>query len=251
MTGLTAAADLPDITAQTLEALSEVTAATVSMQLLKRGIRRCWIKGPKSLHAPGHPASRRLVGEAFTFRFLPLREDLGTLESYAREGSIRDAIEALPPGRVVVIDAQGNQDCATLGDILVARIKARGGLGVVSDGPLRDVAAVRALDLPVYCTGATAPPSIAGLVFAGWQEPIGCGGAAVLPGDIIVADEDGAVVIPRTLAPEVAEAGLEQERFEAYVQLRVEEGAAVKGLYPPDEETLRAYEAWKQSSGGA
>lgn len=236
-----------ELPAGALEALSRVTSATLSMQLLKRGIRRCWLEGPRSLHPPGHPAAERLVGEAFTLRFLPLREDLGTLESYARDGSLRDAIDAMPPDRIVVVEARRSPGCATLGDILVARIKALGGLGIVSDGALRDVAAVRALDFPVYCAGAAAPPSIAGLVFAGWQEAIGCGGVAVLPGDVLVADEDGAVVIPRSLAAEVAADGLEQERFEAWVQMRVEEGAAVKGLYPPDEATLRDYEAWKQA----
>ena len=165
-----------DLPAGTLEALSRVTTATLTMQLLKRGIRRSWLEGPRSLHPPGHPAAARLVGEAFTLRFLPLREDLGTLESYARDGSLRDAIEAMPPDRIVVLDTRRSPDSAPLGDILVARIKALGGLGIVSDGPLRDVAAVKALDFPVYCAGAAAPPSIAGLVFAGWQQAIGCGG---------------------------------------------------------------------------
>ncbi len=239
-----AAGELP---AGTLEALSGVTTATLTMQLLKRGIRRSWLEGPRSLHPPGHPAAARLVGEAFTLRFLPLREDLGTLDSYARDGSLRDAIEAMPPDRIAVVETRRSPDSAPLGDILVARIKALGGLGIISDGPLRDVAAVRALDFPVYCAGATAPPSIAGLVFAGWQQAIGCGGVTVLPGDVMVADEDGAVVIPRALAAEVATDGLEQERFEAWVQMRVEQGAAVKGLYPPDEASLRDYEAWKQA----
>ena len=239
--------DLPEVSPETLAALTSVTTATVSMQLLKRGIRRCWLKGPTSLHPPGHPTNRRLVGEAFTIRFLPLREDLGTPESYTQEGSLRDAVEALPAGHIVVVDARESADCATLGDILVARIQARGGLGVVCDGPLRDVSAVKGLSFPVYCTGASAPPSIAGLVFAGWQEPIGCGGVAIMPGDIMVADEDGVVVVPRGLAAEVATAGVEQERFERYVQKRIEEGAPVKGLYPPDDETLRAYEAWCDS----
>ena len=147
-----------------------------------------------------------------------MREDLGTPESYNQEGSLRDAVEALPPGHIVVVDARESTDCATLGDIMVARIQARGGLGVVCDGPLRDVSAVKALSFPVYCTGASAPPSIAGLV-----------------------------LVPRGLAAEVAAAGVEQERFERYVQKRIEQGAPVKGLYPPDDETLRAYEAWRET----
>ena len=232
------------LSSETLSRFKSVSTATVSMQLLKRGIRRSWMSGPVSIHAPGHAASGRIAGEAFTMRFLPLREDLGTLESYARDGSIRDAIEAVPADAVVVIDARGGAGCGTLGDILVGRLKVIGAAGVVSDGPVRDIAAVRDVGLPVYCCGAAAPPSIAGLVFAGWQEPIGCGGAAVLPGDIIVADQDGAVVVPRDLADGVAESGLEQERFEAFVQERVAAGAPVKGLYPPDDDTLKDYEAW-------
>ena len=232
---------------ETLDSLRGVTSATLSMQLLKRGIRRCWLRGPASIHAPDHPAGGRLVGPAFTFRFVPLREDLGTPESYAKEGSMRDAIEAMPAGRIAVIDARGEMGCATFGDILAERMARRGGLGIVSDGPLRDMAAVRALGFPVFCTGASAPPSIAGLVFAGWEEPIGCGGVTVLPGDIMVGDEDGVVVIPRALAAEVAVDAVEQERFERFVQLRVSQGTPIKGLYPPDEGTRADYESWLKS----
>jgi regulator of RNase E activity RraA len=228
------------VSPETLSALRSVTTATVSMQLLKRGIRRCWIAGAKSIHPPG----RRLVGVAFTFRFVPLREDLSTPESYAKEGSIRDAIEAMPAGTVAVIDARGEQGAATLGDILAARMQQRGVLGAVSDGPVRDLAAIKALDFPLFCTGAAAPPSIAGLCFAGWEEPIGCGGVTVLPGAVIVGDEDGVVVVPRALADEVAQGAPEQERFEHFVQLRIARGAPVKGLYPPSQETRAAYEAW-------
>ncbi len=237
------------VSAQTLETLRGVTTATVSMQLLKRGIRRCWLRGPQPIHPPDHPAGGRLVGAAFTFRFVPLREDLGTLESYAKDGSIRDAIEAMPAGRIAVIDARGEPGCATLGDILVARMRQRGALGAVSDGPMRDMAAVRGLEFPVFCTGGAAPPSIAGLVFAGWEEPIGCGGVTVLPGDIMVGDEDGVVVVPRALADEVARDAVEQERFERFVQLRVSQGTPIKGLYPPDEGTRADYEAWLKSDG--
>ncbi len=227
----------------TLEALAAVSGATVSMQLLKRGIRNASMIGPRPLEA----SQPRVVGPAYTMRFLPLREDLATLESYARPGSMRQAIEEMPPGQVVVIDARGEQGAATLGDILAARLKARGALAVVSDGPIRDVAEIRPIGLPIFCTGAVAPPSIARLTFTGWQEPVGCGGVAVIPGDVIVADEDGAVVVPRALADEVARDALEQERFERYVQIKVKAGASVQGLYPPDEEALAAYQAWLEA----
>ena len=231
------------ISPDTLETLRGVSAATVSMQLLKRGIRRAWLNGPRPLH-PGAP---RLVGPAFTLRFLPLREDLGGPESYAKAGSLRDAIEAMPPGVVAVFDTRGESGCASLGDILAGRMQQLGVAGAVTDGPVRDLAAVRALGFPVFCTGGAAPPSIAGLIFSGWQEPIGCGGAAVLPGDIIVADEDGAVVLPQDLAEEVARGAVEQERFERYVESRIKAGAPVKGLYPPDEATRAAYAAWLEA----
>ena len=233
------------IAKDTLARLREVSAATVTMQLIKRGIRRSWIHGTAPLDA----RHGRIVGEAYTMRFVPAREDVATRASYAAEGSIRDAIEAMPEGRVVVVDARGEQGAATLGDILIGRIKAKGGVAVVSDGPMRDVAGVRALDFPVFCTGAAAPPSIAALHFVGFQEPIGCGGAAVFPGDVIVADEDGAVVIPRALADEVAAEAPEQERFERYALERIAAGAPVKGLYPPDAATLAAYEAWLKKGG--
>lgn len=227
----------PDVLSQ----LREVTAATVSMQLVKRGIRRCWIKGP--LPVAGWTGDR-LVGPAYTLRFLPLREDLSTPESYKGPRSIRQAIEAMPPGRVVVIEAMGETGCGTLGDILAARLQKRGALGVVTDGALRDLEGIRALDWPCFATGAAALPSIASLFFADWECPVACGGVAVLPGDIVVADSDGAVVLPHQLAEEVARDAPEQERFERFAQLKVEDGAPVLGLYPPDEATLAAYEAW-------
>ena len=196
---------VPDLAPETMTALASVSAATVSMQLLKRGIRNCWMRGPRPLERD----QPRIVGPAFTFRFLPLREDLSTLESYAKPTSIRAAIEALPAGVVVVIDARGEPGAATLGDLLVARIKMRGACAVVSDGPMRDMAEIRKLGFPLFCTGATAPPSIARLTFSGWQEPIGCGGVAVLPGDVIVGDEDGVVVLPRALDHDLARDAVE------------------------------------------
>ena len=173
-----------------------------------------------------------------------MREDISTRESYARAGSLREAIESFPAAAVAVIDARGELGCATLGDILAARLKARGCAGVVSDGAMRDVAEMRAVGLPVFCNGVAAPPSIAGLHFIDWQLPIGCGGVAVFPGDVVVADEDGAVVVPRALATEIAADAPEQERFERFAQMRVMQGAPVAGLYPPNEDSQAAYERW-------
>ncbi len=230
----------PRLAADTLARLGRVTTATLTMQLLKRGLRRVWMKGPQALD----PAQSHFVGEAFTFRFLPLREDLGTPESYARPGSIREGIEAMNPGQVAVIDARGDEGNATLGDILVMRMRQRGVAAAVSDGAMRDAAGVRAVGLPVFCAGIAAPPSISGLVFANWGQPIGCGGVAVLPGDILAGDGDGVVVIPRGLADEVAEASEEQERFERFVLFRVSQNDSLVGLYPPGEAALEAYQTW-------
>ncbi len=234
-----APADVP------VDALHGISTPTLAMQLLKRGIRRGWMAGTKPLQ-PGGP---RLAGPAFTLRFVPGREDVSTRESYAAPGSLRDAIEAMPEGAVAAIDSRGEQGAGTLGDILAGRMKKRGVAGIVSDGPVRDVAGIRAVGIPVWCSGAAAPPSIAALYFAGWQEPIGCGGVAVFPDDIIVADDDGAVVLPRALAAEIAEDGAEQEALEAWILTEIERGAPVKGLYPPDEAALARYRAAKSGKG--
>ena len=234
-----------DLPAEIVQALAQVSTATLSMQLLKRGLRHTAMIGPRPLDS----ALPRFAGPAFTLRFLPLREDLTTPESYAKPGSLREAIDAVPPGAAVVIDARGERGAATLGDILVARLKALGAVAAVSDGPIRDLAEIRPLELPIFCRGSVAPPSIARLTFADWQRPIGCGGVVVIPGDIVVGDGDGCVVVPRALAKDVAADGIEQERFEGYVQHKVKQGAPVAGLYPPDEATLADYQAWSAQQG--
>jgi regulator of RNase E activity RraA len=226
-----------------LERLASVTSATVSMQLIRRGIRRMWLNGPKPLDA----RRARLVGPAFTLRFVPMREDLSTYESYSRPGSLREGIEAMPAGAVAVIDARGETRSGTLGDILVARLKERGLLGVVSDGAMRDGVDTAAVGLPVFCNGLASPPSIADHHFAGWGDVIACGGATVVPGDVIVGDEDGCVVVPRALADEVAEGAVEQDRYERFVQIRVKQGAPVLGMYPATEASLADYRTWVEA----
>ena len=226
---------------EVIERLRAVSTATLTMQLIIRGIRQSWIAGTRPL-APDTP---RIAGPAFTLRFLPMREDIATRESYANPGSLREAIEDVQAGAVVVIEARGHTGCGTLGDILAERLKALGCVGAVSDGAMRDVADMRAVGLPVFCNGVAAPPSITGLSFADWGLPIGCGGVAVFPGDIVVADEDGAVVVPRDLAEGVAADAVEQDRFERFVQIRVAAGVPALGLYPPNEATLAAYERWR------
>jgi regulator of RNase E activity RraA len=142
-----------------------------------------------------------------------------------------------------VVDAMGVTDAGIFGDILCARMKKRGVAGLVTDGVVRDVAGVLATDLPVWCRGAAAPPSVAGLTFVAWQQPIACGGVAIFPDDVIVVDADGAVVIPQALLADVVKAADEQEQVETWIMGEVEKGAALPGLYPMNAENRARYEA--------
>src|SRR6185369_13719749 len=202
---------------KTIEALSGVTTATITTVLLKKGLRNVWMRGPRPVRT-GQP---RLVGPAFTLRFVPAREDLATPESWASPISTRAAIEAMPAGAIAVADAMSVTDAGIFGDILSARIAKRGVTALVTDGVMRDMAGVLGTGLPVWCAGTAAPPSVAGLTFVAWQQPIG-GGVAVFPDDVIVADDDGAVVIPQALVAAVAAASPEQERMEAWIMAEVE-----------------------------
>jgi len=227
------------------DVLRRVTTATITTMLLKKGIRRCWMKGP----VPLTPGSRRLVGPAFTLRFVPAREDLATPESWAKPISTRAAIEAMPEGCIAVADAMGVTSAGIFGDILAMRMVKRGVAALVTDGALRDKAGVLATGLPIWCAGVAAPASVNSLTFVGWQEPIGCGGVAVFPGDIIVADDDGAVVIPQDLLDFVTREGEEHERYETWVVSEVQRGTPLPGLYPPNEEARARYQAWKDKRG--
>jgi regulator of RNase E activity RraA len=194
---------------------------------------------------PLRPDSPRLVGRAFTLRFVPAREDLATPASWASPKSTRAAIEAMPEGAMVVVDAMGTTDAGIFGDILCARMAKRGVAALITDGVVRDLAGVLGTGLPVWCQGAAAPPSVAGLTFVNWQEPVGCGGVAVFPDDVIVADADGAVVIPAALLDAVLAEAPEQERMEAWIMDEVDSGVALPGLYPMNEATKARYDAAK------
>jgi regulator of RNase E activity RraA len=223
------------------DVLRKVTTATITTMLLKKGIRRCWMKGPKPLV----PGGERLIGPAFTLRFVPAREDLATPESWARPISTRGAIEAMPEGVIAVADAMGVETAGIFGDILCARMKMRHVTALVTDGALRDRTGVLASGLAVWCAGVAAPASVNGLTFVGWNEPIGCGGVAIFPNDIIVADDDGAVVIPQDLLEFVAHEGAEHELYESWVFTEVEKGVKLPGLYPPNDETKARYAEWR------
>lgn len=225
-----------------LDALSGVTTATLTTLLLKKGLRNVWIRGAMPIRG-GQP---RVVGRAFTLRFVPAREDLATPESWSSPRSTRAAIEAMPSGCVAVVDAMGVTDAGIFGDILCARMQKRGVAGLVTDGVVRDVAGVLGTGLPVWSRGVAAPPSVAGLTFVGWQEPVACGGVAVFPDDLIVVDTDGAVVVPAAFVDDMVAAAPEQERLEGWIMQQVDAGAALPGLYPPNEENKARYEAWKR-----
>ncbi len=220
-------------------ALAHATTATLTTILLKKGLRNVWIRGAFPL-APGQP---RIVGRAFTVRFIPAREDLATPASWSSPISTRAAIEDMPAGCIAVVDANGVTDAGFWGDILCARMAVRGVAGLVSDGVVRDRAGVLATGLPVWAAGAAAPPAVAGLTFVDWQRPVGCGGVAIFPGDVIVADGDGAVVIPAALLDEVVAVAAEQERLEDWIMGEIKGGAALPGLYPPNAENKARYDA--------
>jgi regulator of RNase E activity RraA len=223
-----------------LGALAGVSTATITTVLLKKGLRNVWMRGTRPIRA-GQP---RLVGHAFTLRFVPAREDLATPASWSSPISTRAAIEAMPEGCITVVDAMGVTDAGIFGDILCARMAKKGVAGLVTDGVVRDLAGVLGTRLPVWCQGAAAPASVTGLTFVNWQEPIGCGGVAVFPDDVIMVDDDGAVVIPQKLVADVAAVAADQERMEEWIMTQVNDGAPLPGLYPPNAENKARYEAW-------
>jgi len=222
------------------QALKSITTATLTTVLLKKGLRNVWLRGTRPL-APGQP---RVAGRAFTLRFVPAREDLATPASWGSPISTRAAIECMPAGCIAVVAAMRVTDAGIFGDILCARMQKRGVTALVTDGVVRDVEGVLGTGLPVWCQGTAAPASVAGLTFVGWQEPIDCGGVAVFPNDVVVVDQDGAVLIPAALLDEVIAQGVEQERLEGWIMSEVQRGAALPGLYPPNEENKKRYEEW-------
>jgi len=227
--------------ARTVDTLQAVSTATLTTILLKKGLRNVWMRGTKAIR----PGQARVAGPAFTLRFVPAREDLATPASWASPVSTRAAIEAMPEGCVAVADAMGVPDAGIFGDILCNRMVQRRVAGLVTDGAVRDASGVLGTGLPVWCNGVAAPPSVAGLTFVGWQEPIACGGVAVFPDDVVVADGDGAVLIPAGLLQDVLAEAPEQERMEAWTMTEVARGVPLPGLYPMNEETRARYAAWR------
>lgn len=233
----------PVLSTEVREGLASVAVATLSAQLRKRGHDSVSIDGVRPLR-PG----TRLVGTARTLRFVPYRADLFA----ARGGGFnpqKRAFDEVGPGEVIVIEARGDATAGTLGDILALRASVRGAAGIVTDGGVRDAAAVAAVGLPVYCAGTH--PAVLGRRHVPWEvgTTIACGGATVQPGDVIVADDDGALVIPPGLVADVLADAVEQEVEETFIAEMVRDGAPVRGLYPPDSEWRQRLQAWREKRG--
>ncbi len=226
---------------QLIARYQSVTTATLTTVLMKMGLRNTWIRGA----LPIGPGQDRAVGAAFTLRFIPAREDLSTMDALASPISTRTAIEAMPSGCIAVIDGCGCIDAGVLGDILCQRMQIKDVTAVVTDGTVRDRDGVIKTGLSMWANGVSAPPSIARLSFAGWQDPIGCGGVAIVPGDLIVADNDGAVVVPRAIVGDVIEIATEQEVLEEWILNEIKSGASLPGLYPPNDDNKKRFEAWQ------
>jgi regulator of RNase E activity RraA len=235
---------LDPLAAGTLDLLRQTSTATLASQLFKRGFRNVFLRGLRPLC----PALR-MVGVATTLRFVPAREDLATYERLADPAyPQRHAIEHIAAGSVLVSDCRGVADAGAAGEILLARLKARGAAGFVADGGLRDWETAKALELPVYALGPAAPAHVARHLAIEAHVPIACAEVLVMPGDVLVGDGDGVVCLPRHLAEAVAADAVEQDRLEAYLLERVKDGAPLPGTYPPSEATRAAYEASRRGT---
>ncbi|MFE1232824.1 ribonuclease activity regulator RraA [Streptomyces sp. NPDC058745] len=222
-----------------LAALREASTATITTQLFKHGLRNTYLAGL----APVTSSGQRMVGEAFTLRYIPAREDIDILDVFDDyDHPQRAAVEQVGPGQVLVMDCRGQGRAASAGNILLTRLSVRGAAGLVTDGTLRDFGDIGQLPLPVYATGPAAMTNLALHHAVDLQVPVGCAGVAVYPGDVLVGDSDGVVCVPRHLVPVIARQAQEQERLEAFITERVAAGAPLRGTYPADAVTLRAYE---------
>ena len=230
-----------EFTAECLARLKRVSTATITTQLFKRGFRNAFIQGVRPL---GH-YGENMVGPAYTLRNIPAREDIDHVGVFANpEHPQRKAVEHAPAGKVLVVDCRGDASAASGGEILMTRLLVRGAAGVISDGGMRDAAAIAKMALPVFCAGPSAPLNLARHHAVDIDVPIACGGVPVYPGDMIVGDGDGVVVIPAHLAEEIAREAAEQETMEAFLLTRIQAGARLPDTYPPNAETRAAYLEW-------
>ncbi|MCG2621398.1 ribonuclease activity regulator RraA [Arthrobacter sp. I2-34] len=223
------------------EKLLKVGSANVANVLLKRGFRNVMMLGVAPLSAD----QPQLVGPAYTLRFIPAREDLDSMANYGRgDNKHRRAIEECPAGSVLVIDAGGSLAASSMGDMMAARLKYRGVSGVVTDGGYRDAAAIRGTGLPCYQVRNAPPATPIALHPVALDEPVGCAGVAVYPGDVIVGDSDGVVVIPWHLATEVADEALDAVEYEEFAARHIANGRSIFGLFPATPQSRAEYDEW-------
>lgn len=233
------------MTPETRAILMGVTCATLTTALFKRGLRNVFLRDVHPVAWKGH----NMVGPAYTLRYIPAREDLDTIDVFTQpDHPQRVAIEQCPEGHVLVMDSRCDATAASAGDILIRRLMKRGGSGVVTDGGFRDSPAIGRLDIPAYHMRPSAPTNLINNRAVDMNVPIGCGGVPVFPGDIVVGDGEGVVIIPAHLADEIAQEAVQMTLFETFVAEQVEAGASIVGLYPPtDPAVAPAFEAWKSA----
>jgi regulator of RNase E activity RraA len=238
---------MPKLSPKTREKLTTVSTATLSTALFKRGLRNQFIQDVHPLSA-NQPT---MVGEAFTLRYIPAREDLNPITVFRdRAHPQRKAIEECPPGAVFVIDSRKNPRAASAGSILVTRLMKRGGAGIVTDGGFRDAPEIAKLGFPAYHNRPSAPTNLTLHQAIDINVPIGCGDVPVFPGDVVVGDGDGVIVLPAHLADELADEAVEMTAFEDFVTDEVNKGRSILGLYPAtDEQTVKDFEAWRKAKG--
>ena len=237
---------MPNLKPETREKLKRVSTATICTALYKRGFRNQFIQDVHPLNPNGAP----MVGEAFTLRYIPAREDLNPLSVFQDRGHPqRKAVEDCPPGAVFVIDSRKDPRAASAGSILVTRLMKRGVAGVVTDGGFRDSPEIAELGIPAYHNRPSAPTNLTHHQALDINVPIGCGDAPVFPGDVIVGDAEGVVVIPAHLADEVADETVEMTAFEDFVTEEVNKGRSILGLYPATEEQTKLdFAAWRKAN---
>jgi len=231
----------------TREKLRTVSTATICTALFKRGFRNQMIQGVRPLDQ-GKPT---MVGPAFTLRYIPAREDLNPITVFQDRGHPqRKAVEECPPGAVFVVDSRKDARAASAGSILVTRLMKRGCAGIVTDGGFRDAAEIARLDIPSFHQRPSAPTNLTLHQAIDINVPIGCGDAPVFPGDIVVGDADGCVVIPAHLADEITAEAVEMTAFEDFVTEQVMAGRSILGLYPATEDQTKAdFQAWRRAKG--
>jgi regulator of RNase E activity RraA len=228
-----------------------VSTATICTALFKRGFRTQFIQDVRPVNTQRDLKTPNMVGEAFTLRYIPAREDLNPITVFQdRAHPQRKAVEECPPGAVFVIDSRKDARAASAGSILVTRLMKRGVAGIVTDGGFRDSPEIALLAMPAYHSRPSAPTNLTVHQALDINVPIGCGDAPVWPGDVIVGDGEGVVVIPQHLADEIADEATEMTAFEDFVTEKVNEGRSILGLYPPTDEQSRVdFAAWRKAKG--